>query len=313
MMWLKIKQIGQFVSNKSFRFSILTKYGFFNHWSDEKFLKQKFKSVFGYELDLQNPQTFNEKIQWLKLHDRNSLYTLLVDKYEVKKYVARIIGNEYIIPTLGVWDKFEDIDFDKLPNRFVLKCTHDSGGVVICRDKMSLDYQAARKKIISSLKCNYFWKGREWPYKNVKPRIIAEKYIEDEAHDTGPNDFKFMCFNGNVKCSFVCSERFSSEGIKVTFYDRNWKKMPFERHYPCSKTSLKKPINYDEMIEIAEKLSTNIPFVRVDFYSIQNKIYFGEMTFYPGSGMEEFTPSKWDKALGEWIVLPDTNKKCISK
>jgi len=251
--------------------------------------------------NFKNPQTFNEKLQWLKLHDHNPLYTTLVDKYAVKKWVADKIGPQYIIPTLGVWEKAEDIDFDKLPNQFVLKVNHDSGGLVICKDKAQLDRQAAIAKLSRALENNGYWYGREWPYKNVKPRIIAEKYMEDD--NQALNDYKFMVFNGKVKCSFTCTERFSKDGLKVTFYDANWDIMPFERHYPRSKTPITKPLNYDEMVELAEKLSKDIPFVRVDFYSIKGKIYFGEMTFYPGSGLEEFTPQEWDKKLGDWLEL----------
>ena len=251
--------------------------------------------------NFKNPQTFNEKLQWLKLHDHNPLYTTLVDKYAVKKWVADKIGEQYVIPTIAVWEKAEDIDFDKLPNQFVLKVNHDSGGLVICKDKSKLDRQAAVAKLSRALKNNGYWSGREWPYKNVKPCIIAEKYMEDENHQL--NDYKFMVFNGKVKCSFTCTERFSKDGLKVTFYDANWDIMPFERHYPRSKTPITKPLNYDEMVELAEKLSKDIPFVRVDFYSIKGKIYFGEMTFYPGSGLEEFTPQEWDKKLGDWLEL----------
>ena len=227
--------------------------------------------------NFKNPQTFNEKLQWLKLHDHNPLYTTLVDKYAVKKWVADKIGEQYVIPTIAVWEKAEDIDFDKLPNQFVLKVNHDSGGLVICKDKAQLDRQAAIAKLSRALENNGYWYGREWPYKNVKPRIIAEKYMEDD--NQALNDYKFMVFNGKVKCSFTCTERFSKDGLKVTFYDANWDIMPFERHYPRSKTPITKPLNYDEMVELAEKLSKDIPFVRVDFYSIKGKIYFGEMTF----------------------------------
>ena len=254
--------------------------------------------------NLKNPQTFNEKLNWLKLHDHNPLYTTLVDKYAVKKWVADKIGEQYIIPTLGVWERAEDIDFDSLPHQFVLKCNHSGGGnVIICRDKAQLDKQATIKKLSNQLKHNNYWYGREWPYKNVLPRIIAEKYMED--NDTKElRDYKIMCFNGKVKCSFVCSERFTAGGLKVTFYDTKWKMMPFERHYPRSKTPLAKPLNYDEMVTLAEKLAKDISFVRVDFYSINEKTYFGEMTYYPGAGLEEFTPSAWDAKIGNLLILP---------
>jgi len=270
---------------------------------DKIYLKIVFKKIMKYDLNLNHPVTFNEKLQWLKLYDRKDIYTTMVDKYEAKKYVADIIGEEYIIPTLGVYDKFDAIDFEKLPNQFVIKCTHDSGGVVICKDKNSFDIKSAQKKMDKSLKKNFYFSGREWPYKNVKPRIIIEKYMEEKNY-TQLNDYKLMCFNGKVKCSFVCSERDNKkEGLAVTFFDNNWNRLPFQRHYRNSDAEIKKPKNFDKMVELAELLSKNIPFVRVDFYEIKNKIYFGELTFYPGSGFEEFTPEEWDKKLGDMIDL----------
>jgi len=258
----------------------------------------------GKALNLDNPQTFNEKLQWLKLHDHNPLYTTLVDKYEVKQYIKEKLGEEYVIPIIGgPWTSVDDINFNELPNQFVLKCTHDSGGIVICRDKTKLDVEAAKKKLKKALKTKFYYGSREWPYKNVKPRIIAEKYMENESTDE-LIDYKLMCFNAKVKAIFTCSERFSDGGMKVTFFDTDWKKLPFERHYPVSSVDIEKPKTYEEMIKIAEKLSTNMSFVRIDFYEIQNKIYFGEFTFYPGSGFEEFNPEIWDLKLGNWIMLP---------
>ena len=277
--------------------------GFFNWMDDEKYLKIAYKIRMGKEINLQQPKTYSEKLQWLKLYDRKQIYTDLVDKYQVKKIVSNIIGENYIIPTLGVWDRAEDIDFDVLPDQFVLKCTHDSGGLVICKDKKKLDMAAAVKKLNACLKHNFYYAQREWPYKNVKPRIIAEPYMEDnKAHEL--IDYKLMCFNGEVKCSFTCSERFSQEGLKVTFFDNDWKVMPFERHYPSSKNPPKKPLNFNKMLEFATKLSRGIPFVRVDFYEINGLLYFGELTFFPGNGFEEFTPLEWDYKMGSWLKLP---------
>lgn len=281
-------------------FASLFKY--FPNMSDEEYLKRIFEARMGRKLNLDNPCTFSEKLQWLKLYDRRPEYTMMVDKYAVKKYIAETIGEEYLIPTLGVWDNFDDIDFDNLPNQFVLKCTHDSGGLVICRDKKKFDKEKAKNKISKCMKRNYFLNTREWPYKNVTPRIIAEKYMEDE-HFTSLNDYKLMCFNGEVKCTFVCSDR--SENLKVTFFDNNWKRLPFERHYPASTVKIPKPANFEKMIELAEKLSKGLPFVRVDFYEVNGKIYFGELTFYPGAGLEKFKPEQWDRRLGDWIVLPE--------
>lgn len=216
-------------------------------------------------------------------------------------------GEEYIIPTLGVWDKFEDIDFEKLPDKFVLKCTHDSGGVVICKDKSKFNIEEAKAKIDKSLQKNYYYITREWPYKNVKPRIIAEKFMEDTETDD-MIDYKFMCFDGKVKCSFVCSERRSDKGLAVDFFDLEWKHMPFMRHYRNAEKEPKKPVNYEKMIEISETLSKDIPFVRVDFYEINKKVYFGELTFYPGAGFEEFEPEEYDRAIGDMLKLPIKDK-----
>lgn len=410
---------------------------------EEWYLKRQFKKRVGYSLNLDNPRTFNEKLQWLKLYDRNPLYTKMVDKYEAKKYAADIIGEEYIIPTLGVWDHFDEIDFDQLPGQFVLKCTHDSGSIVICKDKDKLDRKRAKEKLERGLRYNYYYRGGfEWPYKNVKPRIIAEKYMVDEsrtelkdykvfnfngepkiiqvdydrfvehkrnlytvdwkyieaaiefATDAGHQiprpkrldemlnlasklaadiphvrtdfysiedkiyfgemtffhgsgfekfipeefgaklgncvniqggvilsgngyilivratesctdltDYKFMCFNGKMKCSFTCTGRNTDRGLYVTFYDRDWKKLPFSRHYPAEQIAMPKPVSYEKMVDLAEKISAPLKFSRIDFYEISGKIYFGEITFFPGNGMEEFSPEEWDYKIGSWIRL----------
>ncbi len=267
------------------------------------YLKRQFRKYVGYPLNLDNPQTFNEKMQWLKLYDHNPLYTKMVDKYEAKKYVADIIGEEYIIPTLGVWTNFDEIDFNKLPDQFVLKCTHDSGSIAICKDKENFDKKTAKKNLTKGLRYNYYYAGGfEWPYKNVKPRIIAEQYMVDDSQKE-LTDFKLMCFNGKVQCTFTCTGRNTDRGLHVTFYDKDWKKMSFTRHYPIESLAMKKPANYEKMIRLAEKLAKSLKFARIDFYEINGKIYFGEITFFPGSGMEEFSPIDWDYQLGGWINL----------
>lgn len=277
--------------------------GLLNQMSDKMYLKLMFRVKMGHKLDLKNPRTFNQKLQWLKLYDRKPEYTLMVDKYAVKEFIAEIIGQEYIIPTLGVWETFDAIDFDRLPDQFVLKCTHDSGGIVLCTNKKDLDINFARTKLSRALKENFYLKGREWPYKNVQPRIIAEKYMSDPRSGE-LRDYKLMCFNGKVKCTFVCTDRYAPGGLKVTFYDNHWNVLPFERHYPKSEKEIERPQNLEKMIELAEILSKNLPFVRCDFYEIEGKIYFGELTFYPGCGWEEFTPESADYELGSWIKLP---------
>lgn len=293
------------LTDSNYRTKLFAGLGFYDRMDDEKYLKKLYKANFGKELDLENPKTFNEKLQWLKLYDRKPEYTMMVDKYKVRKYIAERLGEEYLIPLLGVWDDPEEIDFDKLPNQFVLKCNHNSGlGMCICKDKSKLDIKKVKAELKKGLKQDYYLHGREWPYKNVKRKIICEKYMTDDSSDE-LKDYKFMCFGGEVKCSFVCSERFSKDGLKVTFYDRDWNVMPFERHYPKSSVPIEKPENYDKMIEFSEKLSSKLPFARMDFYETGGRLYFGEITFFPGSGLEEFEPDEWDEKIGEWINLPE--------
>lgn len=277
--------------------------------NDNTFLKIKYKLNFNSDLNLNNPQTFSEKLQWLKLYDRRDIYTTMVDKYEVKKYVSDIIGKEYIIPTLGIYDSYDDIDFEKLPNKFVMKCTHDSGSIVVCKDIKTFDTAAARKILNRALKKNFYYLGREWPYKNVKPRIIIEKYMEDnETKEL--RDYKFFCFNGEVKFMFVATDRAIHE-TKFNYYDLDFKLLPFTQHYPNDKRPIQKPINFDKMIALAEKLSKNIPHVRVDFYEINGKLYFGEFTFYHFAGFMPFEPELWDKKIGDMLDLSlvDKNEK----
>lgn len=269
---------------------------------DEVFLKIMFRARMGTHLDLNNPKTFNEKLQWLKLNDRNPQYTQMVDKYEAKTIIEAIAGSQYIIPTYGVWNSFSEIDFNALPNEFVLKTTHDAGRIIICKDKKELNLKDAKKKLDEGLKTNFFWQGREWPYKNVRPRIIAEKLLKN---DDGSElmDYKIMCFNGKAYCCFVCTGRGSREGLRVTFFDRDWNRLPFVRHYPCDKNEIQKPINYQKMISLAEEISKDMAFLRVDFYEVNNDIYIGELTFFPGNGFEEFSPPEWDYKLGEMLKL----------
>ena len=271
--------------------------GFFDFLSDESYLKIFYKLNLNKKLNLENPKTFNEKIQWLKLHDRNDKYTQMVDKILVKDFVAEKIGDEYVVKTLGLWDDFDEINLNELPHKFVLKCTHNSGGVVICKDKSKLNYLETKRKIKKSLKRNYYKNGREWPYKNVKPRIIAEEYIGENVID-----YKFLCYNGLVKNMFTCSDR-ETGNLCVDFFDLEWNHLPFERYYPNSKREIKKPMNFNKMIEISEVLAKGTKLVRIDFYEINGKLYFGEITFYPGSGFEKFTPEEWDLKLGEMIEL----------
>jgi hypothetical protein len=273
-----------------------------NLMPDSLYLKKQFKAVFGYSLDLKKPETFNEKLQWLKLYDRNPLYTRLADKYEARKFVAEKIGDEHLIPLLGVWDSVDEINFEKLPNEFVLKCTHDSGSIVICKDKNNFDAKQAKSKLKKELKENFYHASREWPYKNVRPRIIAEKFMVDES-GTELKDYKIFCFNGEPKVIQVDFDRFKNH--KRNLYDTEWNYIPVSVKFPTNPNRIiNKPSKLEEMLKQAKALSKNIPHVRVDFYSIYNKIYFGELTFTHGAGYEKFEPEKYNEIFGSWINLP---------
>ncbi|HEY9221969.1 MAG TPA: ATP-grasp fold amidoligase family protein [Lutibacter sp.] len=283
---------------------IVNKTGLSNLMSDKLYVKLLFRRVMGKKLNLENPQTFNEKLNWLKLYDRKSEYSKMVDKYDAKKYVADIIGEEYIIPTYGIWDKFDDIDFDKLPNQFVLKCTHDSGSVIICRDKNKFDLKYARNKIGKALKTNLYFSGREYPYKYLKPRIIAEELLLNYNDQGALSDYKFVCFDGRVHSVMVCTDREVSYP-KFYFFNKKWELLRL--HFGGLKTSanftLPKPINVELMFEIAAKLSKNIPFLRVDLYSVNNNIYFGELTFYPSSGFDSSLLPETESLFGSKIEI----------
>lgn len=269
---------------------------------DAMYLKITYRAFIGEKLDLVNPRGFNEKLQWLKLYDRNPAYTSLVDKCSAKELVAERIGEQYIVPTLGVWKSFDQIDFNKLPNQFVLKTNHDSGTVIVCSDKKQFDLTAAKKTIDRSLSKNFFYVGREWPYKNITPVVFAEEFLSQGNSQNELIDYKFLCFNGEVKCLFVCTGR-EKDDLRVDFFDKEWNPLPFERHYPKADMLPERPQTLEEMIVLSEKLSQGIPFVRVDFYYTGERIYFGEMTFYPGNGTEEFSSREWDERLGSWIDL----------
>ena len=275
----------------------------------EKSLKKIFLSRMGQELNLDNPKTFNEKLQWIKLYYHDPLYTELVDKLLVKDYISKMIGNKYVIRTLGVWSSFDDIDINKLPNQFVLKCTHDSGGIYICKNKSNIDIKKAKSILSNSLKRNYYYLGFEWPYKNVIPRIIAEEYKEDNI-TKDLRDYKFFCFNGKVKALFVATDRQNAnEEVKFDFFDENYNHLPIKQGHENALIPPEKPSKFEEMKMLAEKLSINIPHVRIDFYEANNQVYFGEMTFFSYSGWTKFEPYEWDYTFGDWLTLPE--KKII--
>ena len=269
---------------------------------DELYLKIIYRIKLKKKLNLKKPRTFNEKLQWLKLYDRKEIYTTMVDKYEVKKYVADIIGKEYIIPTLEVYKTFDEIDFQNLPEKFVIKCTHDSGGLVICRNKNNFDSINAKKIIEKSLNNNYYYLGREWPYKNVQPRIIIEEYMEDEETKE-LRDYKFFCFNGIVKYFKIDFNREINH--RANYYDRKGNLQYFGECIcpPEYNKKIDKPKNLAKMIKLSETLSKNHMFLRVDFYEVNNKIYFGELTFYPCSGFGKFEPEEYDEILGSMLKL----------
>ena len=281
----------------------LLNFGFYDFWSDETYLKFMYRIRMGKKLNLKNPQTFNEKLQWLKLYNRKPEYTKMVDKYAVRKYIADTIGEEYLIPLLGVWDDPDEIDFDKLPDQFVLKCNHNSGlGMCICKDKSELDINRVKKELKKGLEQDYYLTAREWPYKNVPRKIIAEKYMEDDSGQF--IDYKFMCFNGNVPCVMVCIDR-NINDTKFYFFDKSWNLMRLnKRGIEAPKNfSLPKPKLIDTMFDIANELSKNIPFSRIDLYECNGKIYFGEITFFPQGGFDSNLLKDTDKYFGKLINL----------
>lgn len=300
---MKFYKLIKFVRYADYRFLVLSSLGFYNKISDEKYVKKMFKVSLGRQLNLTQPTTFNEKLQWLKLYDRKTIYTKLVDKYLVREYVANKIGKEYLIPLLGVWDSPKEIDFNKLPNQFVLKCNHNSGlGMCICKNKNNLNPKKVQRELKKGLKQNYFLTGREWPYKNVKRRIIAEKFMS-EKNGADLKDYKFFCFNGKVKFFKIDFDRFLDH--RANYFNLNMEQLPFGEQVcpPDYNKKLEIPSNIYKMIELAENLSKNIPFLRVDFYNLNGKIYFGELTFFPASGFGKFIPEDWDEKIGAWLVI----------
>lgn len=274
-------------------------------WPDKLYLRLFYFLQMGKRLDIENPKTFNEKLQWLKLYNRKPEYTKMVDKCAVKEYVASKIGKEYIIPTLGVWESPEEINWDTLPKQFVLKTTHGGGGcgVIVCKDKSTFDINKAAKILKKSLRSDIYVNLREWPYKNVHKRIIVDKYMVDES-GVELKDYKFFCFNGRVQCYKVDFDRFISH--RANYYNRESQLLPFgEVASPADYSRVyEKPINIDKMIQLAEVLAKDIPFARIDFYNINGKIYFGEITFFPAGGVGKFEPEEWDMRLGSLLVLP---------
>lgn len=271
---------------------------------DSLYLKIQYRKLMGKPLNLKNPKGFNEKLQWLKLHDRKPEYEVYVDKYAARDFVAHTIGEKYLVKLLGVWDTAESIDYNSLPNQFVIKGTHDSGSVVVCRDKASFDPYITTEKMKKSLKRNNYYYGRDWPYKNVKHRIIAEEYLDNGP--LGLIDYKFYCFNGQPKFLYISQGLEDHSTASITFFDLNKKRMPFQRpDYKQHEQDPDFPGNFDEMIDIARKLAVAVeaPFIRIDMYNIDGRIVFSEITFRPCSGYMKFVPEEWDIRVGDMLTI----------
>ncbi len=270
--------------------------------SDKNYLRLIYRINFGKKLHLDNPKTFNEKLNWIKLYDRNPQYTIMADKYEAKDFVAKKLGStDNIVPCLGVYSSFDEIDFSKLPEKFVIKATHDSSGVIICKDKSSFDISAARKRINTTMKKNYFPASREWPYKNIPRKVIVDKFLDNHS-DRELTDYKFWCFNGVPKVLYI-----TNKGAQVceNFYDMDFKPLDIDHGFPRVSPEFEKPGAFEEMKQMACKISKGIPFVRIDFFYVEGHVYFGECTFFDWGGMRPFKSEKWEKILGEWLVLPE--------
>ena len=297
-----------FLFDSGYRFCYLAdKKGKYHDKPDEEYLRRKFIAKLGYPLNLREPTTFNEKLQWLKLHDRNPIYTEMVDKYQAKKYYA-FIGEQHIIPTLGIWERFDEIDFDRLPNQFVLKCTHDSGGVVLVRDKRTFDRSEAREKLERHLKREYYWIGREWPYKDVRPRILAEPLLQP-ADGRELVEYKILCSYGEPKLTMVCKGKAHSDMRTISVYDMDFNMIPVDTTYPRAKTPEPKPAQFEEMLRISRQLSQDLPFLRADMYLCDGQVFLGELTLYHSSGFCRFDPPYYDTLFGEMIDIERARKE----
>ena len=299
----KISRAGwKYLTKPEYRFLWRAAKGKYNDIPDREYLERLYAAQMGKLLDLENPKTFNEKLQWLKLNDRKPHYTQMVDKAAAKEYAAKLIDETHIVPTLGVWDRFDDIDFGRLPEQFVLKTTHGCGGMVICRDKNTLNRAEARRILEKALRREYFYHVREWPYKNVKPRILAETYLQ--AGDSLNLDvYKVFNFHGEPKLiQSIQNDKTSYETID--YFDTDWNRLDLRQNYPNSPNPRQKPVALEQMLELSRKCSQGFPFLRTDWYIVDGQIYFSEFTFYSDAGMEQFHPAKWDGILGDWIQLP---------
>ena len=297
-----IKRVVYILKNRPKSFIPLIWNYFYPFVSEETFIKVRFRLHMGYWMDMKNPKTYNEKLQWLKLHDRRPEYTKMVDKVEAKKYVANIVGDKYIIPTIGVWNSVDEIDWDSLPSQFVIKSTGDSGGVIVCKDKSAFNQKQAVEKLNALGNRRYNKYSGEYPYEKVPHRFIAEQYMEDES-GTELKDYKFFCFDGVPKLLFVATGR-QKDDTRFDFYDTEFNHLPIKNGHENADEWPVKPNNFEEMLTVAAQLSNGISHVRVDLYNINGKIYFGELTFFHWSGIVPFEPVEWDEKMGEWLNLP---------
>lgn len=304
-----VKGITKLIFDSNYRFDFLANKGVYNNMADDEYLKRLFKAKLGRELNLENPKSFNEKLQWLKLYDRNPLYTITSDKYAAREYVKEKIGEEHLVPLIDVWDNPDNIDFDKLPDKFVLKCNHNSGmGMCICKDKSKLDIISVKNKLRDGLNENYYLRCREWQYRDIKRRIVCEKFMSDGRSGSLMN-YKIYCFNGEPKI-FHMSSDIGDKSASLSFLDTDWNPLPFCRtDYPPFKVLPQKPENIDELLNTARILSEDFTFVRVDLYVVDGTIYFSELTLDPCGGFSPFSPEEWDLKLGEWLRLPEQKRE----
>lgn len=304
---------------KSYKKNWTAEGGFDSKLPDYYYIKQLYKIRVGKTPDLQHPRLFTEKCNWLKLYDRRPEYTDMVDKYRVRSIIEKKIGKEYLVPLIGVWKQAKDIEFNTLPNQFVLKCNHNSN-VYVCTDKSKKEFEdksgniihgwdQLKEEIDNNMKSNYYKKCREWPYKNVKKCIICEKYMQN-TNGEELVDYKLFCFNGKPKLFMINSNRFQPGGVMVDIYDMDWNHLEMQDgHYPFRGDVFEKPKMFDEFVKLSQILSEGIPFLRVDFNIWDNKIYFGELTFFHSAGFESFQPDKWDTILGDWLILPKKKRR----
>ena len=303
-----MSKIRTFIDNPQYFITSPAAKGWLDWVPDSLYLKLLYRVIMGRKLNLKNPKEYNEKLQWLKLNDRKPEYAIMVDKYEVRGYIAELLGEQYLIPCLGIYDSVEDIDIDALPDKFVLKCTHDSGSVEICKDKSCYDMEGAKHRLSQAMKRNYYATYREWPYKYVKPRIIAEGYLEGDEGDL--KDYKVMCFNGEAKIIEVHENRFVEGKVHTqTFYDREWEIVPLTQveTVTVDKPS-ERPRQLEEILRLSELIAKDMYHARIDWYIEGDKIYFGEITFYDGSGFESVSTPEMERMLGDMIKLPEKEK-----